>query len=437
MGDVAILAEGLGKLYRIGRREPYYTLRDAITRSLASPFRRLRNRRQPITDGGHSSAVTHSDSKFLNSPSIWALKDVSFEIKKGEVVGIIGRNGTGKSTLLKILSSITEPTEGQVTIHGRVGSLLEVGTGFHPELTGRENIYLNGAIIGMKKTEINRKFDEIVDFAEIEKFLDTPVKHYSSGMYMRLAFSVAAHLESEILLVDEVLAVGDTGFQKKCMGKMGDVARAGRTVLFVSHNLAAITHLCARGVLLAQGEILFVGTSMQAVQRYTQVDPDSDKAVDVLATSTEGDIQLASVQFLDQQGRVIDRVLSGQELIFRLRINSKSRMSNAVISIGINDSFGSRVSLLANVLATADIAFDVPATLVFCRIPDLPLASGQYNLSIKISDRTGVRIWCPNVVNLFVEAGDFYRSGKMIQESYVGTTLIHHTWATRNIDDCP
>ena len=220
MGDVAILAEGLGKLYRIGRREAYCTLRDTITRSLAVSFRRLRNRRHPVTDDGHS-------------PLIWALKNVSFEIKKGEVVGVISRNGAGKSTLLKILSSITEPTEGQVTIHGRVGSLLEVGTGFHPELTGRENIYLNGAILGMKKKEIECNFDEIVAFAEIEKFLDMPVKHYSSGMYMRLAFSVAAHLEPEVLLVDEVLAVGDAAFQRKCLGRMGAVAKEGRTVLFV------------------------------------------------------------------------------------------------------------------------------------------------------------------------------------------------------------
>ena len=230
MTDVAISVEKLGKLYRIGERERYYTLRDTLARSFAAPFRRLKETPQ--------FATRDSQSEF-----IWALKDVSFEIKQGEVVGIIGRNGAGKSTLLKILSRITEPTEGEARIYGRVGSLLEVGTGFHSELTGRENIYLNGAILGMKKTEIDRKFDEIVAFAEVEKFLDTRVKHYSSGMYMRLAFSVAAHLEPEILIVDEVLAVGDAAFQKKCLGKMGEVAKEGRTVLFVSHNMVAIERL--------------------------------------------------------------------------------------------------------------------------------------------------------------------------------------------------
>ena len=200
--------------------------------------------------------------------TIWALKDVSFEIKRGEVVGIIGRNGAGKSTLLKILSRITEPTEGQAAIYGRVGSLLEVGTGFHPELTGRENIYLNGAILGMRRAEIERKFDEIVVFSGVEKFIDTPVKHYSSGMYLRLAFAVAAHLEPEILLVDEVLAVGDAQFQKKCLGKMADVAQAGRTVLFVSHNMGAIHHLCPRSILLEQGRIAMVGATAEVIRHY-------------------------------------------------------------------------------------------------------------------------------------------------------------------------
>ena len=215
MTDIAIKVEGLSKLYRIGKREEYHTLRDSIARAFSSPLRRIQRL---------SSSIFHRPSP-AESGTIWALKDVSFEVKHGEVVGIIGRNGAGKTTLLKILSRITEPTEGYAEIRGRVGSLLEVGTGFHAELTGRENIYLNGAILGLKKTEIKRKFDEIVAFAEVKKFIDTPVKHYSSGMYVRLAFAVAAHLEPEILLVDEVLAVGDAAFQKKCLGKMGDAAK--------------------------------------------------------------------------------------------------------------------------------------------------------------------------------------------------------------------
>jgi lipopolysaccharide transport system ATP-binding protein len=254
MSDIAIRVEGLGKRYRIGRqRARYGTLRDSLAETLATPFKRFRR--------NGSNHPNYDDS-------IWALKDVAFEVKRGEVVGIIGRNGAGKSTLLKVLSRITEPTAGAVDIYGRVGSLLEVGTGFHPELTGRENISLNGAILGMKKSEIQSRFDEIVSFAEVEQFIDTPVKHYSSGMYLRLAFAVAAHLEPEILVVDEVLAVGDAQFQKKCLGKMGEVAKQGRTVLFVSHNMGAITRLCQRAIWLDGGKVVMDGVSNEVVNGY-------------------------------------------------------------------------------------------------------------------------------------------------------------------------
>ncbi|MGC2543703.1 MAG: ABC transporter ATP-binding protein, partial [Candidatus Sulfotelmatobacter sp.] len=244
--------------YRIGERESYKALRDVITDAVASPFRRFR------------SALRHSSSGSARAekPNIWALNDVSFEIKRGEVVGIIGRNGAGKSTLLKILSRITDPTHGHADIWGRVGSLLEVGTGFHPELTGRDNIFLNGAILGMNRAEIARKFDEIVAFAELEKFIDTPVKRYSSGMYMRLAFAVAAHLELEILLVDEVLAVGDASFQKKCLGKMGQVSREGRTILFVSHNMAAVKALCRKAILMRDGAVAASGMVADVADDY-------------------------------------------------------------------------------------------------------------------------------------------------------------------------
>ena len=247
MSEIAIRAEGLSKRYRIGHRERYSTLRDVLARSLRAPWTLFRR-------------APHE--------TFWALKDVDLEVKQGEVLGLIGRNGAGKTTLLKILSRITRPTSGWAQIYGGVGSLLEVGTGFHPELTGRENIYLSGAILGMTKREIASKFDEIVAFAELEKFLDMQVKHYSSGMYVRLAFAVAAHLEPEILLVDEVLAVGDIVFQKKCLGKMGDVARAGRTIILVSHNMAAINLLCSRGVLLEHGRITFDGPAAAATARY-------------------------------------------------------------------------------------------------------------------------------------------------------------------------
>jgi len=250
--ETVIKVENLGKKYKIGEKERYLALRDSIVNAVKLPYK--------ILTGKIS----------LKKPDFWALKDVSFEVKKGEVVGIIGRNGAGKTTLLKILSRITEPTTGRVTLRGRVASLLEVGTGFHPELTGRENVYLNGAILGMRRFEINRKFDEIVDFSGVEKFIDTPVKRYSSGMYVRLAFAVAAHLEPEILIIDEVLAVGDAEFQKKCLGKMKNVASAGRTVLFVSHNMGAISSLTRRCLWLDNGILREEGPTMDVVSQYLE-----------------------------------------------------------------------------------------------------------------------------------------------------------------------
>jgi lipopolysaccharide transport system ATP-binding protein len=257
MSDIAILVDGLSKKYRIGSpQEKYKTLRETLAGWAAAPVRVTRNLARGNGNIGRRDEI------------IWALDDVSFQVGRGEAVGIIGRNGAGKSTLLKILARITEPTRGTVDIYGRLGSLLEVGTGFHSELTGRENIYLNGAILGMKRSEIERKFDEMVTFAEIGSFVDTPVKHYSSGMYLRLAFAVAAHLEPEILLVDEVLAVGDAAFQKKCLGKMGDVSKEGKTVLFVSHNLQAISSLCLKTILLDRGHVIKMGATTAVIDAY-------------------------------------------------------------------------------------------------------------------------------------------------------------------------
>ena len=255
---LAIRCEGIGKRYRIGQQEQYRTLRDTIANVARAPFRQL------------TAALKGPSQTAREKAHLWALKDISLEIQHGEVVGIIGRNGSGKSTLLKILSQITKPTKGSAEIRGRVGTLLEVGAGFHPELTGRENIYLNGAILGMARREIDRKFDEIVEFSECSRMLDTPLKHYSSGMYVRLAFAVAAHLETEILIVDEVLAVGDAGFQKKCLGKIGDVANQGRTVLFVSHNMLAVDSLCTRAICLHDGRMVFEGTPAGVTARYLQ-----------------------------------------------------------------------------------------------------------------------------------------------------------------------
>jgi lipopolysaccharide transport system ATP-binding protein len=270
MSEVIIRSEGLSKKCRIqqGASASYDTLRESLVRMVKSPLRLFNRNFHQTRRNGH--------------PYIWALKDVSFEIEKGEVIGIIGHNGAGKTTLLKILSRITEPTEGRVEIDGRVGSLLEVGTGFHPELTGRENLYLNGAILGMKKVEINRKLDEIVAFAGLEEFLDTPVKFYSTGMYIRLAFAVAAHLDQEIMLVDEVLAVGDAEFQKKCLGKLGDVAQQGRTVLFVSHNMGAVQNLCSKVFLLRSGHLVETGEPSKVIGDYLKgTSEDSRRSVNI------------------------------------------------------------------------------------------------------------------------------------------------------------
>ena len=301
MSDIAIQVENIGKKYYIGRRQKAYrTLREALSDAFTAPFRRAKK----LLHGQATGAAELDEA-------IWALRNVSLEIKCGEVVGIIGRNGAGKSTFLKILSRITEPTEGCAVIRGRVGSLLEVGTGFHNELTGRENVYLNGAILGMKRVEIDRKFDEIVAFAEVEKFIDTPVKHYSSGMYLRLAFAVAAHLEPEILLVDEVLAVGDATFQKKCLNKMEDVGHQGRTVLFVSHNMPAVTRLCERAILLDEGRVVKDGSSAEIVGVYLKSGLGTTAArewPDLARAPGDDIVRLCAVRVRTEDGQIADTV---------------------------------------------------------------------------------------------------------------------------------
>jgi len=316
MSEIAIRVENLSKLYRIGQREHYYTLRDTLVNAWRAPFRSLR------ANGGQGPSGSDSQFAVRNFHSdnyIWALKDVSFEVKRGEVMGIVGRNGAGKSTLLKILSRITKPTEGYAEVHGQVGTLLEVGTGFHPELTGRENIYLNGAVLGMKNAEIKQKFDEIVSFAEVERFIDTPVKHYSSGMYLRLAFAVAAHLEPEILLVDEVLAVGDATFQKKCLGKMDEVAKEGRTVLFISHNMAAVNRLCSHALLLSKGRVQMKGSAENTVAAYlsrgaeTEADQGERRWENIGEAPGNEKIRLRAVRVCTEGGQVTSTIdiLSG------------------------------------------------------------------------------------------------------------------------------
>jgi len=385
MSDFAIRCDGLSKRYRIGEQERYRALRDVITDAAASPFRRLRS----VLDGrrGTGDRTNGHGSSVFGQPSsdgyIWALDDVSFEVKRGEVVGIIGRNGAGKSTLLKILSRITKPTKGSAEIHGRVGSLLEVGTGFHPELTGRENIYLNGAILGMRKVEIDRKFDEIVAFAEVEKFVDTPVKRYSTGMYVRLAFAVAAHMETEILLIDEVLSVGDAAFQKKCVGKMGDVSRGGRTVLFVSHNMGALRGLCTEVIWIDGGRIVRTGPPAEVIDQYMATVIQGCASSIALADLDRGEslgerLRLQRIEF--NAGAPI---LHGEPLHVRIEFETTSMVQGVAVGFGFSSLEGTRLMTVDSDLEAGqcDLTRNYRGS-VEAVLPQLHLQPGRYLLDI-------------------------------------------------------
>ncbi len=427
MGDVVIRAENLGKKYMIGHEAEngrYVALRDVLTHNARSIWHKTRDllQRRPITPGA-------------NLEEVWALRDVNFEIRRGEVVGIIGRNGAGKSTLLKILSRITEPTEGRARIRGRVASLLEVGTGFHPELTGRENIFLNGAILGMRKVEISKKFDEIVAFAEVETFLDVPVKRFSSGMYMRLAFAVAAYLEPEILLVDEVLAVGDASFQKKCLGKMDRVARQeGRTVFFVSHNMAAVSSLCSKAIALQHGLVVFpLGDTTSAVQQYLSA------AVDVAKTNLalrkdrygEGKITIIDFGLYDRQGCRQDFVVSGQDVEFRLyyRCREKHRAQNIVAAISIHSLTSGFVTMLTNHAASEPFPSLGPEGFISCRVPRLPLGPGEYTVNVAIHQTDVQQDWVGEAATISVQEGDFFGTGRLPPAERRGI-FLDQIWST-------
>jgi homopolymeric O-antigen transport system ATP-binding protein len=360
-----IQARGLSKRYRLGERQRYGALRDSIVAAVTAPARWL-------------SSKSNGDSGTGDS-DIWALRDVSFEIEQGEIVGIIGRNGSGKSTLLKILSRITEPTSGSAVVRGLVGSLLEVGSGFHPELTGRENVYVNGAILGMKRREIARKFDEIVAFSEVEPFIDTPVKHYSSGMQMRLAFAVAAHLEPTILLVDEVLAVGDIAFQKKCLGKMGDVARQGRTVLFVSHDLTSVQVLCQRAIRLAKGRVQGIGTVTDEINAYLA---ESRSAA---PTDLDHPIVLSPELQLVRFGFAPNPVASGSQAAFHVELQATRTMRFDELAVLVHDTLGRRVGVVdlrqASGLHEARVGDNLKVTAQFSSVP---LVEGEYRIGASI-----------------------------------------------------
>jgi lipopolysaccharide transport system ATP-binding protein len=412
-----IRVEGLGKQFHIGARQaPYNTLRESIVRAAQAPFRLFER-------GGKSE-----------DRAIWALKDVSFEVMPGEVIGIIGRNGAGKSTLLKILSRITEPTTGQVDLYGRVGSLLEIGTGFHGELTGRENIYLNGAILGMKFGEIDRKFDEIVAFAEVEKFIDTPVKHYSSGMYMRLAFAVAAHLEPEILIVDEVLAVGDSSFTKKCLGKMDDVAKQGRTVLFVSHAMSAVQNLCGSAMVLTQGQIKFYGETERAIKQYL-ADGESQVGVCDLSTIQNrnglGKMYLTKFWVEDSGGVQVATIASGEScsLVVEYVSVEECLRRDVFFSITIHTLTGMPVSTINTTLLGQNFETAPPIGRIRFEIPRLPLTAGRYFVDLTLATHNGYEMMdaIKSAAGFDVSDGDFYGSG--YAGSHHAPMMIEGRWS--------
>ena len=410
MSTPIITVQNLGKKYRLNHqadRQRYTALRDVIAERVKRLFHfSLANRSTPEPNG------------HPRTEEFWALKGVDFEVKQGEVVGIVGRNGAGKSTLLKILSRVTEPTTGTIRIRGRVASLLEVGTGFHPELTGRENIYLNGAILGMARAEIRRKFDEIVAFADVERFLDTPVKRYSSGMYVRLAFAVAAHLEPEILVVDEVLAVGDAEFQKKCLGKMRDVSQGGRTVLFVSHNMAAVEALCSSTILLSGGRVVANGRTSVIVQQYLN---DMRRGVAIPLKDRKdregsGAVRFTSVSLADGCGRNVASLQCGAEAVLALELENTSDrgICKFGVSIGLDNEFGQRVLLLDTTLVGKEIEKVTPgASVVRVLIPKLCLMPGRYHFTLFSTANGVITDWVKNAGVFDVEGGDYFGTGQL------------------------
>ena len=419
MSDVAIKVEGLGKKYLLrhqaGGRPRYVALRDVLT----DGFKRLIPRRS------HSAIHNPKLEEF------WALRDISFEVRQGEAVGIIGRNGAGKSTLLKLLSRITEPTKGRIELEGRVASLLEVGTGFHPELTGRENIFLNGAVLGMHRAEIRRKFDEIVAFAEVEKFLDTPVKHFSSGMYMRLAFAVAAHLEPEILIVDEVLAVGDAAFQKKCLGKMQDVStKEGRTVLFVSHNMAAVRSLCSRSILLDGGKIAMDGQVEECIGRYLSVAQDMPAKIHTAGLRRREDhdakaLRITSVTLGEGNARAI--CFSGQPLVLHMEFEVHLPLEDVILGFAVHSSEDIRIFESRSVDSYRPIARLLPGKYVLQAVlPSNPLNSGLYLLHVGARCASKGLDYLPRIMTFRVEMAEQLES--LWFEECTGLIRVKSSW---------
>jgi lipopolysaccharide transport system ATP-binding protein len=424
MSNIAIHTENLGKRYQLGATVDFSrTFREALIGLPKYFYRLTKSKAQRLLDKTEYPKDTPKGT-------FWALRDINLDIQHGDVVGIIGRNGAGKSTLLKILSKITSPTTGIARINGRVGSLLEVGTGFHPELTGRENIYLNGSILGMRKAEIEKKFDEIVAFAEVEQFLDTPIKRYSSGMQVRLAFAVAAHLEPEILIVDEVLAVGDAAFQKKCLGKMEDVSKEGRTVLFVSHNMGAVRQLCNKGILLDFGNISNIGETVDVIRDYLNTSSELSQIPLINRKDKIGNglIQIVDVIFKDEFGNIISSFSSNQNAFIFMKYTSKEKnITNINVALGFNDVNGVKLFHVNNELTGNQIKINENEGFFVCNIPNLPLIGGKYSTTIFISINREISYWVQDAFILDVVDGDFFDTGK-VQSREQGILLVKHNW---------
>lgn len=419
MKSPAITVQDLGKRYRIGAAAVKASSKaQALKNLLLAPFAYLRE----------------STSSARPEQILWAIRNISFDLGKGEVLGIVGRNGSGKSTLLKVLARITDPSEGEALICGRVGALLEVGTGFHPELTGRENIFLNGSILGMNKNEVKAKFDQIVQFAEMERFIDTRVKYYSSGMRVRLAFAVASYLDPEVLIVDEVLAVGDVGFQKKCMGKMGSVASEGRTVLLVSHNMEAVLGLCPRSIWLDQGKLMADGASTEVVRSY--VDSCLEQAGDVEKLGGEiwagdGLIRFTGFSLRNAEGQSIKQATCGEPLNVALDYVSKEpNTKNVSVWFWVRDYLGQHLLCFWSRLTGQDFERLPERGTLVCRIPKLPLAPGVYLVDINARVGREKTDKLANAAKLEVVPGDFFKSGATV--SQVGQVLCEHSW---NLED--
>jgi lipopolysaccharide transport system ATP-binding protein len=422
MSDIKISASNIGKYYRIGQNlKEHETFLERFVNYISKPIENFKNlnnlTRLPSASG-------HKDN------GIWALKNLNFTVKHGEILGIIGRNGAGKSTLLKILSRITRPTTGHIEIHGRIASLLEVGTGFHRDLTGRENIYLNGAILGMRKPEIERKFDEIVDFAEIETFLDTPVKRYSSGMKVRLAFAVAAHLEPEILLVDEVLAVGDAAFQTKCLGKMDSVSKSGRTILFVSHNMGAISQLCTRCLVIRNGFLVKQGTPNEMIDWYlSSLNPNTTAGQLNDSPERMGDGRLIFTQAYveDQFGNQTKQPVSGEKILLVAEFKTKAPLNRVSFIMTIYNHYGIPVTHLT--VESKGFKFNIKkgAGTVRCIITKLPLPIGRYRVDIAAFDENSRLDSITGALYFDVTISHFFKTFTTPPVKY-STVLVDHTW---------